>query len=233
MGGRKKEYLPLEDGLSVLGSAVSAFASCQRIGPIVILLPSIQKKEDRPILSKVSEELRQIYPYTRDQYESNRRCLLFVTGGQTRRASVYNALMQLDELHPSYVLIHDGARPWIKKPLIENIIDAVVKYDAVIPALEMTETPKELYWQLQPKDAGDNFIKTHLKRMTHCLAQTPQAFKFPEILISHNKAAVMEKRNAVEYTDDAEIWAEFMGKVAVISGDPDNRKITYPEDIRN
>jgi 2-C-methyl-D-erythritol 4-phosphate cytidylyltransferase/2-C-methyl-D-erythritol 2,4-cyclodiphosphate synthase len=128
---------------------------------------------------------------------------------------------------PAYVLIHDGARPWIKRELIEKIIEGAIKYGAAIPALPLVETPKEL-----GRSAGEvKFIKRHLRRENLCIVQTPQGFAFPEILAAHEKAAEKEEKEGFEYTDDAEVWGEFTGQVAVISGDPENRKITYPEDL--
>lgn len=253
MGGAKKEYLPFPENdipskkspakkqLSVLGAAVKAFASCPGIYPIVIVLPEREKRADRARFSGVIlEELRLIDPYCNPASSGSEEQgrILFVSGGPTRRASVHNALSFLAQYSPSYVLIHDGARPWIKKPLIQKIINAAKQYGAVIPALPLTETPKELSGPLvsggRPLlDGPGNYIKRHLKRAELCTAQTPQGFKFSGILAAHEKAARKEKREpAFEYTDDAEVWAEFIGKVAVISGDAANRKITYPEDLR-
>lgn len=231
MGGVKKEYLPLKPGLgeqkplTVLYAAVSEFSVCSEIGPIVVTLPPNYADKENAVLSGLMEELRLIDPQR----------IMFVEGGPTRRVSVHNALSHLEQYNPSYVLIHDGARPWIKKSLIENVISAVIKYGAVIPALPLTETPKELYSSLEtndlPASAAGNFIKRHLRRAELCLAQTPQGFKFGEILFAHEKAAEKEKQGHAEYTDDAELWGEFIGEVAVIPGDPENRKITYPEDL--
>ena len=195
--------------LSVLGAAVSAFASSPQIGLIVITLPP---GEESAAKSCLPAEL-----FDREGY------IHFVHGGPTRRASVFNALSFLESHNPSFVLIHDGARPWINVTLIENIIEAVIRNGAVIPVLPMAETPKEI-------DGCGKFIIQHLRRKALCIAQTPQGFKFPEILIAHEKAR--EKETAgFEYTDDAEVWGEFIGQVAVIPGDPKNRKITYLEDI--
>ena len=226
MGGRKKEYLrlnpdaPGEKPVTVLGAAAAAFASCSEINPIVIVLP-----DEAP--AGILEELRAIDPAR----------FLFAKGGQTRRASVFNALLLLEKHAPSHVLIHDGARPRITKSLIEKVIGAMLKHGAAIPALPMTETPKELKNPLvsaaPPEAAADNFVRRHLKRDTLCVAQTPQGFKFPEILMAHEKAAAREEKESIEYTDDAEIWGEFVGEVAVIPGDPENKKITYQEDIAN
>ena len=225
MGGVKKEYLPLgEKNLTVLGAAVAAFTSCTQIGPIVITVPAGEENAAR---AKLPPELLDTGPYGREGR------IFLIPGGRTRRASVYNALLFLEAYHPSHVLIHDGARPWIKQNLIERIIDAVILREAVIPALPLLETPKELGGTTDEPA----IIKRHLRRENLCAAQTPQGFRFPEILRAHEKAAEKEEaaRNAgenFEYTDDAEVWGEFIGQVAVIPGDVENRKITYPEDLR-
>ena len=226
MGGVKKELLPMpEKPFTVLGSALSAFAACPRINRIVIAVSPGSEEEARAALGELltgSEQDR----------------VLFADGGDTRRASVHKALLRLAPFNPSYVLIHDGARPWIQPELIERIIDAAIKYGAVIPALPLTETPKELESSEEGGAGEGTFIKRHLKRVTICAAQTPQGFKFPEILAAHEKAAAREaaflQSNAgkfAEYTDDAEVWGEFSGRVAVIPGNPSNKKITYPEDL--
>jgi len=210
MGNKKKEYLPLSGGssLTVLGAAVSAFFTCPEITPIVIAVSSPEEAK-----ASLPPEL----------LEQDR--ILFASGGPSRRASVYNSLLLLEPHNPSHVLIHDGARPWIKPCLIEKIIEAAIKYGAVIPALPLVETPKEL------KQSGSSeikFIERHLRRTQIYTAQTPQGFQFPQILSAHKKA--LEKEN-YEYTDDAEVWGEFIGEVAVIEGDGENRKITFPGDI--
>jgi 2-C-methyl-D-erythritol 4-phosphate cytidylyltransferase len=201
-----------------LGAAVSAFASCPEIGPIIITVPP--GDENGAALSCLPAELRSsALPSSKEQ---NR--IRFISGGISRRASVHKALIILKAYNPSHVLIHDGARPWIKRELIRKIIKTASRYKAVIPALPLVETPKEL-------DPSRDFIIKHLKRGNISIAQTPQGFKFPEILLAHEKAGEKEEREAFEYTDDAEVWGEYQGQVAVIPGDPQNRKITYPEDL--
>ena len=227
-GGIKKEYQSLpsivsgKEPLTVLGAALMAFASCPQIGPIVItVMPGHENGKARSRLPAglLSSEGGRIH---------------FTAGGPSRRASVHNALLFLEPLKPSLVLIHDGARPWVKPDLIERIIDAAIMFGAVIPGLPLLETPKEFSGFPPEKDEQRKkpaFIKRHLRRAGLCTAQTPQAFRFPEILIAHEKAAIREERENIEYTDDAEVWGEFIGQVAVIPGDPENRKITYLEDL--
>ena len=252
MGGIKKEYCPLpvsagqgdEKPLTVLGAVVKAFASSTRIGLIIITIPEGGENEARSALPP--------------NLETGKK-LLFATGGPTSRSSVHNALSLLKKYHPSWVLIHDGARPWITTDLIEKIIDAVLLYGAAIPLLPLLETPKEFNsWRgihtplqgggtdsrreihtpsLQGGDAdfsapgGTGFITRHLKRTNVGIAQTPQGFSFPGILKAHEKAAERELKEKIDYTDDAEVWGEFIGPVAVIPGETANRKITFPEDL--
>jgi 2-C-methyl-D-erythritol 4-phosphate cytidylyltransferase/2-C-methyl-D-erythritol 4-phosphate cytidylyltransferase/2-C-methyl-D-erythritol 2,4-cyclodiphosphate synthase len=226
MGGIKKEYQKLDsaESLTVLGAAVRAFASVSSVKIIVIAVPPPSCGEDTEAAA------REALPH--ELLASAEPKIVFVNGGKTRRASVFNALSMLAAYGPRYVLIHDGARPWVSPSLIENIIEEVKKHGAVIPLLPLTDTPKECDAPLrESKQDGETqavLITRHLKRANTGIAQTPQAFKFPEILRAHEKAAEVEDE---EFTDDAEIWGRFCGSVAVIPGSPENRKITFPEDI--
>jgi 2-C-methyl-D-erythritol 4-phosphate cytidylyltransferase/2-C-methyl-D-erythritol 4-phosphate cytidylyltransferase/2-C-methyl-D-erythritol 2,4-cyclodiphosphate synthase len=213
MGGVKKEYQVLESGgLTVLGAAVRAFAELPEIALIVIVIP--------PEGSGTGEEdARRALPRLREDAAPP---LYLVTGGASRRESVHRGLSFLLPHKPSRVLIHDGARPWVSGELIRRVIAAVRSHGAAVPLLPLAETPKEI--------DGSGFVIRHLKRSSLAGAQTPQGFAFPQILQAHEKAAEREKAG-VEYTDDAEVWGEFIGKVAGVSGERGNKKITFPEDL--
>ena len=226
MGKVKKEYRPLPgSNLTVLGAAVSAFASVPAIRTIVIAVP------DDPETGETAA--RNALPPGLLSGEKS-PFVFFVPGGKTRRVSVFNALAALSAYKPGYVFIHDGARPWISPGLITRLMAQVKKNGAVIPLSPLTETPKETDSPLGNTDAPV-FIKTHLRRAFTGTAQTPQAFVFPEIFRAHEKAARQEawqeEPGGEEYTDDAEVWAAFCGPVAAIPGEPENRKITFPEDL--
>ena len=219
MGGAKKEYLHLgsstRKNLTVLGAAVSAFASHPKINQLIITLPPDSVNANAFLPAELHDRV------------------LYCFGGPSRRSSVHNALLFLESLdsNTSHVLIHDGARPWVKQDLIERIINAAVKHGAAIPALPLLETPKELERSVDFMSGEEVFIKRHLRRAGLCSAQTPQGFAFPEILLAHRMAAEKEMREGKIFTDDAEVWGDFSGSVAVIPGDPENRKITYPGDL--
>ena len=218
MGGVKKEYQKLDGSAgspTVLGAAVSAFAKTPSVEIIVITVPENGEAAARNALAP-------------ELLTAARPKLFFVAGGQCRRASVFNALSFLAAYSPRYVLIHDGARPWITPSLIQDIIEAVKKYDAVIPLLPLSDTPKECDAPLVSGEAQAVFIRRHLQRASTGVAQTPQAFAFPAILHAHEKAAALA---AEEFTDDAEVWGRFCGPVAVIPGSRENRKITFLSDL--
>ncbi|MDR2185064.1 MAG: 2-C-methyl-D-erythritol 4-phosphate cytidylyltransferase [Treponema sp.] len=221
IGGLKKEYRPLgrdfdDQGrpLTILGASVSAFAASSRIDTLVVTVPADPERGEWAARKALPRSL--LAPGAAKR-------LLFVPGGPTRRASVHHALSLLEAYNPGYVLIHDGARPWIDAGLIERIIDGAIAHGAVIPLLPLTETPKEV--------DGDGFIKRHLRRAFVGGAQTPQGFAFPRILRAHEQAAERELREGRDYTDDAEVWGEFAGPVAVVPGSPANRKISFPGDL--
>jgi 2-C-methyl-D-erythritol 4-phosphate cytidylyltransferase len=216
MGGAKKEYRPLPgqfDGagnpLTVLGAAFQTFAGIDGVETIVITYPEADGEA----------RARAALPPSAAAPGAS-AALLLVPGGETRRASVHRALEALETSGPRLVLIHDGARPWVDRELIERVIAAAFEHGAAIPLLPLSETPKEF-------DAS-GFITGHLKRERVGAAQTPQGFTWPGILTAHRAA---DRAVGPEYTDDAEVWAAFIGTVAVVPGSPRNRKITFPEDL--
>jgi 2-C-methyl-D-erythritol 4-phosphate cytidylyltransferase/2-C-methyl-D-erythritol 4-phosphate cytidylyltransferase/2-C-methyl-D-erythritol 2,4-cyclodiphosphate synthase len=232
-GQAKKEYLPLGPAfldrrgapLTVLGAAVSAFAGIEDIDFIVIAVPPNGEAEARAALPEdlFAVPPAPLAPSFRFRADPRGPRLLFVPGGSSRRISVHHALSLLEAYGPSWVLIHDGARPWVSEALIRRVMEGVRKHSAVIPLLPLAETPKEL--------DGRGFIRRHLRRSALGCAQTPQGFAFPGILRAHGQGAERELAEAYEYTDDAELWGEFCGPVAVVPGERENRKITYPEDL--
>ena len=200
--------------LTVLGMAVKAFLECARVGRIVISVPP--SGDTGEAAARAALPRRFFDP----PFESR---ILFAPGGASRRASVHGALALLAPDAPAQVLIHDGARPWVDRELIDRTIDAVLVHRAVVPVQPLVETPKEI-------DREGRIVR-HLRRSSVVAAQTPQGFSFPDILRAHEKAEEKEIREGIEYTDDAEVWAAFVGMVFTVPGSPGNKKITFPEDI--
>jgi 2-C-methyl-D-erythritol 4-phosphate cytidylyltransferase/2-C-methyl-D-erythritol 2,4-cyclodiphosphate synthase len=139
-----------------------------------------------------------------------------VIGGPTRQDSVRFGLESLAELSPERVLIHDGARPFVDGPLIDRVLAALSTYPGAIPALPVHDTLKR---------AEGPLIGATVPRAGLWRAQTPQGFRYPEILTAHRAAA------GRELTDDAAV-AEAAGlAVALVPGSEDNLKITTVDDL--
>jgi 2-C-methyl-D-erythritol 4-phosphate cytidylyltransferase len=118
------------------------------------------------------------------------------------------------------VVIHDGVRPFIEVDLIEKTIAAAQDHRAVITALPAKETVKEV------NQAG--FVVKTFDRKGIWLVQTPQVFRFTDILAAHKKA-VSEGWDDV--TDDASLVEKMNIPVKVIEGLESNIKITTPHDL--
>ena len=142
-----------------------------------------------------------------------------VIGGQTRQQSALAGLRALAARKPNKVLIHDGARPFVSHAIISHVIAALDQHEGVIPALPVTDTLKR---------APGGLITSTVSRDSLWGAQTPQGFRFAEMLAAHEKAAIEGVHNL---TDDAAV-AEHAGlEVGIVAGESANRKLTTMQDI--
>jgi 2-C-methyl-D-erythritol 4-phosphate cytidylyltransferase/2-C-methyl-D-erythritol 2,4-cyclodiphosphate synthase len=147
------------------------------------------------------------------------RLLPPVTGGANRQASVLAGLTALSPRRPDLVLIQDAARPLVSPQVISGVISALASSDAALPVVPVTDTIK--------RSADGRTVAATEDRSTLFAAQTPQGFRFPQILSAHLRAGRMPR----EFTDDAAI-AEWAGlEVALTPGSTRNIKITHPEDF--
>jgi len=141
-----------------------------------------------------------------------------VAGGATRQESGYRGLQALEADAPDHVLIHDAARPFVDHATIDRVIAALETHQAVLPAVPVADT-------LKRGSGTPAMVETTIDRKDLWRAQTPQGFRFPEILAAHRDAA------GLELTDDTAI-AEHAGlAVALIEGNENNFKITTREDM--
>lgn len=140
-----------------------------------------------------------------------------IEGGSSRQESVYKGLKACTACE--YVIIHDGARPFITKDVITNCLQKAKQFGGAIVAVKTIDTIKIV------DETG--FIKSTPERKTLWNAQTPQIFKYDLILSLHKKYA---GRN---FTDDSLLFEEEGLKVAICEGDYSNRKITTIQDVKD
>lgn len=139
-----------------------------------------------------------------------------VMGGSRRQDSVRLGLEALAADSPDFVLIHDAARPLVSRRTIVNVVAALEAGAAgAVPMLAVADT-------LRRKDGED---WTTLSRDNLFRAQTPQGFRFADILAAHRAHA------ARDVTDDVEIAALAGMKVEAVAGEETNLKVTTEKDF--
>jgi 2-C-methyl-D-erythritol 4-phosphate cytidylyltransferase/2-C-methyl-D-erythritol 2,4-cyclodiphosphate synthase len=195
--------------------------------------------QDKPVLARtlwallshsgISQTVVVIHPDDHDFYEEAIRTLPSpsssilpcVHGGETRQDSVRNGLEALAKLNPEIVLIHDAARPFVGPDLIDRAIEAARHWWAAVPGTPVTDTIKVIGDQSEVVSTPD---RSRLRAV-----QTPQAFRFPQLLDAHRKAAASDLQS---FTDDGAL-AEWAGlPVRVFEGEPGNIKLTHPADFQ-
>ena len=138
-------------------------------------------------------------------------------GGKTRQQSVYNGLIAAIG---EYVMVHDGARPYLDEKSLKRIKKALKTDDAVLLSVPCKDTIKKV--------GEDGYIELTYDRSTLCAAQTPQAFR-TDLLLDCMKKAEAEKFTG---TDDCSVIEAFSDvRIKTVEGSYANIKITTPEDM--
>jgi 2-C-methyl-D-erythritol 4-phosphate cytidylyltransferase/2-C-methyl-D-erythritol 2,4-cyclodiphosphate synthase len=195
-GALPKQYLML-GGAPVLRRSLAAFAN----HPEIAAVRAVIRADDRARHDAAALGLDVLEP---------------AIGGPTRQESARLGLESIAPLAPDRVLIHDGARPLVDAATISRTIAALDDAPAAICALPVNDTLK--------KESGGAVGGT-VDRAGLWRAQTPQAFRYAEILAAHRRFA------GRELTDDAAV-AEAAGlAVRIVPGSEDNVKITSADDL--
>ena len=201
--GMAKQFLEIRDK-PVLALTLERFQACPLIDSITLVVPLAD-------LDFCKSEIVERYGF--DKVER------IVLGGERRQDSVRSGL-EASKGDYELVIIHDGVRPFIDIELIERTIRAAGEHRAVITALQAKDTVKKV------DQAG--FVTETCERKDMWLVQTPQAFRFTDIMTAHKKA-VSEGWDDV--TDDASLIERLGIPVRVIQGSEYNIKITTPHDM--
>ena len=144
---------------------------------------------------------------------------IIVEGGKERYHSVYEGLKAAGGA--DYVLIHDGARPFVTQSIIERTLSAVYEYKACVVGMPVKDTIKIIDEDSYAKETPD---RSHI-----WLVQTPQAFSYPLIFDAYSRMLMQED---IGITDDAMVVERMTEcKVKLIEGSYQNIKITTPEDL--
>lgn len=202
-GGLPKQYAMLSGG-PVLGYSLKAFQDHSEIDWIQVVI-----HPDDEALFQACGPARL------------GKVLAPVAGGPSRQSSVRIGLEALKRLSPDCVLIHDAARPFVTASIIGQVISALNTSAGALAGVRVADTLK------RAGDDGRNAVT--IDRSNVWYAQTPQGFRYTDIMMAHQKAAAAGRD---DFTDDAAI-AEWAGlNVVMVEGSASNSKLTNSDDLQ-
>lgn len=199
-----KQYLQL-GGIPIVARTLQVFQDSPLISGIVLVIP----EDEIPYCRREVVEKHQLS-----------KVLTVVPGGSERQHSVLNGLQALqDHAAPDdIILIHDGVRPFIDEPILQQSIDLAATGVGALVAVQTKDTIKVVQ---------NGAVISTPERSTLWQAQTPQSFRFEQILAAHHRAL----QEGFLGTDDCSLLERFNGTVKIVNGSYRNIKITTPEDL--
>ena len=144
------------------------------------------------------------------------KVLSLIPGGDERQHSIHNALKTVKV--DGTILVHDAARPFIRKSHIHHLTQKAEETGAAIMAVQTKDTMKKV---------SEGVVMETVERSSLWAVQTPQAFRISLLKEAYEKA----ERDHFLGTDDASLVERLDHPVAIVEGDYDNIKLTTPEDI--
>jgi 2-C-methyl-D-erythritol 4-phosphate cytidylyltransferase/2-C-methyl-D-erythritol 2,4-cyclodiphosphate synthase len=199
MGGPVPKQLLELGGHSMLRRSLSSFDGHPDVSQIVIVLHESLVADGPAIVGRLE------------------RPHVVVCGGKRRQDSVRNGMAAVAP-DVDLVLVHDAARPFAGRELIDRVIAATIETGAAVPAIPVRDTVKRV-------DVESRVVAATIPRDQVWLAQTPQGFR----------RAVLDDaitRGAWSDATDESMLAEQAGySVRIVEGDIANMKVTTPEDL--
>jgi 2-C-methyl-D-erythritol 4-phosphate cytidylyltransferase/2-C-methyl-D-erythritol 2,4-cyclodiphosphate synthase len=197
-GAVPKQYLALGDR-AVVRHAIDAFLALPQIGRVQVVI----HPEDAGRFGEAVAGL------------GDPRLAAPVAGGPSRSASVARGLAALEAPAPEAVLIHDAARPFVTAATIAVCLAALERAPGALPALPVVDA----LWRGEGGGAAEPVAREGLWR-----AQTPQAFRFADILAAY-------RGFAGEAADDVAVARAAGLEVVLVPGDEAAFKITTGADL--
>lgn len=202
MGARLNKVFIEVNGRSILDYSLGLFESSPIVDQVVLVARQADLSQCEPLHARFTK-LSAVVP-----------------GGDLRHRSEFAGIRALaariDAGEVDTVLVHDAVRPFATHRLIERLLVGVAQTVGCIPGLPLGRATALV---------AHGWIAGYPRNLW--TVQTPQAFEATWLLESHNRAA----RNGFVGTDTASVVEWAGGDVSVIEGEPDNIKITTPEDL--
>ncbi len=221
---KRKEKKPQCSAVIVAAGSSQRMGSdkiMMKLGPMPVLARTILAFENCPLIDEIivvtrNEKLQQVAEMCHNN--GLHKVKQVVSGGATRMESALAGVSAVRH-GAELIAIHDGARPLVSQEVIERAVYAGQKYRSAVPAIASTDTLKSV------DESG--FICGTVDRATTYRVQTPQVFDADLIKGALTKAA----NQALPLTDDCSAMDMMGVKTYIVEGDPDNIKITTPNDL--
>jgi len=207
-GETPKQFLSL-GGRPVIEHAAHSFAFTPNLVELCIVVPEGWEGYAREHLGKGDDLVRRVV----------------VTGGETRQESVARGLAAIDKA--THVVLHDAARPYASRRLLQQVVHAAVTHGAATAALPVSETL--MRESVATGAAESRFADTIVARDGIWSVQTPQAFDLELLREAHAEA----RRLGRTATDDGGLVQALGHTVALVPGEWMNFKITNPADLEH
>ena len=196
--GEAKQFKKLH-GKPLYQYSLDIFIQSRLFDEIILVIPkSNQQKVQKEIKMKYGSQVG------------------LVIGGPDRQDSVKNAI-QNSNPKVDLVVIHDAARPFITKTLIEQCVSACETSDGAIIAMQPHDTIKL---------SNDNVVEKTIDRSIVWMAQTPQAFNKHKLLEAYSSF----KFDDLVVTDESSLMEKLGYKIMIVPGTGKNFKITTSDD---
>jgi 2-C-methyl-D-erythritol 4-phosphate cytidylyltransferase len=202
-GGATPKQFQLIRGVPLVLRAVRPFLAHPEMSQVVIVLPPAAAAEPPDFLATLPAALISI-----------------IAGGAHRADSVRLGLATLKP-ECAVVLVHDGARPFAERAVIDQVINHARRGESAVPAIPLSDTLKEAS-RHQPTRVVRTRPRARLWR-----AQTPQGFPRAILEQAHARAARLGRRA----TDDAALVEALGYPVCLVPDSNRNLKVTTPEDL--
>lgn len=208
MGGTIPKQLMLLNGKPVYFYCLETFLGMDEIGQVVLAVPADWKEH-------FQKDIFENSGWSSEMLDK----LTIVVGGSERWQSVRNGVNALDH-QVEYVLVHDVARPFVSKEIVQEVCRTLVEKGSCLVAKPAVDTIKI---------AENGKVEKTIDRQKVWMAQTPQAASVALLKRLYDRI----DKDPLDFTptDEASILEFFGEQVFIVQGNTMNDKLTSPEDF--
>lgn len=204
-----KQYLEL-GSKPVIIHTVEKFFVNSKIDEILVLCPKAWVAHTQDLIEKHIPDGKKI---------------TVIQGGSSRNGTLENAIAYIEENcvtdEDTIIVTHDAVRPFLTHRIIEENVEAALKYGACDTVIPATDTIVE--------SADGKMITSIPDRTKMFQGQTPQSFRLKEL--ERVLASLSDEEKAI-LTDACKIFSIKNKDVYMVDGEVFNIKITYPYDMK-